>query len=224
MSSRRKGANRLPRVYIYVLKYDLGFAPNPFDGVCTFACCKPVIRRTAQVGDWLVGVGGRSLRATGRCIFAMEVTGAMTFDEYWASPLYRSKRPSRNGTRKSLVGDNIYWRDARGEWRQENSVHSRPDGRQDADNTSHDTSEDRILTSQRFIYFGRSAPAVPTAIFAELGYRNGRGHMGYDLSMCSALLAWIAGQADGAMNRVVDKPFQYEAGNKRYSKRDDRLI
>lgn len=214
----------MPQVYVYVLKYDLGFAPNPFDGVCTFACCKPVIRRTAQVGDWLVGVGGGSLRATGRCIFAMEVTGEMTLGEYWSSPLYRSKRPRRNGSRKSLVGDNIYWRDAAGKWRQENSVHSRPDGRQDPDNTRHDTSVDRMLTSQRFIYFGRSAPALPAAVLASLGYRNGRGHRVYDISMCATLLGWIEEQAGGAMNRIVDRPFQFELGSRRYSKRADRMI
>ena len=42
------------RVYTYVLASDVGFAPNPFAGYCTVACCKPVIRRTARVGDWIV--------------------------------------------------------------------------------------------------------------------------------------------------------------------------
>lgn len=215
----------MPKVYIYVLKYDLGFAPNPFDGVCTFACCKPVIRRTARVGDWLVGVGGKNLDATGRCIFAMQVTGAMTFDEYWSSPNYRTKRPKRNGSRKTMVGDNVYWRDHAGAgWKQENSVHSRPDGQQDAANTQHDTSVNRILTSQHFIYFGRSAPTVPSTILTSLGYKNWRGHRVYEMSRCAALLSWIAEQARGTMNRVIDKPFQFEMSDKRYSKQADRMI
>ena len=32
-------------IYEYVMTDDTGFAPNPFYGICTLACCKPVIRR-----------------------------------------------------------------------------------------------------------------------------------------------------------------------------------
>ena len=35
-------------VYSYIVAYDSGFAPNPFHGTCTLACCKPTIRRTAH--------------------------------------------------------------------------------------------------------------------------------------------------------------------------------
>ncbi len=212
-------------VYIYVVKYDFGFAPNPFDGVCTFACCKPVIRRVARPGDWLIGMGGKNLKATGRCIFAMQVTGAMTFDEYWLSPGFRTKQPVRNGSRRAMVGDNIYWRAVgNGAWQQENSIHSQPDGTQDAANTGHDTHVNRILTSEHFIYFGRSAPAVPADMLSSLGYVNRRGHRVYNARKCADLLKWIAGQAGGTMNRVVDKPFQFSLGNKRYSRTLDRII
>jgi len=36
------------KVYSYIVAYDSGFAPNPFHGICTLACCKPTIRRTAH--------------------------------------------------------------------------------------------------------------------------------------------------------------------------------
>ena len=32
-------------VYEYVMTSDSGFAPNPFHGTCTLACCKPKIRK-----------------------------------------------------------------------------------------------------------------------------------------------------------------------------------
>ena len=41
-------------LYSYVIKHDSGFAANPFCGYCTLADCKPAIRRTAKVGDWIV--------------------------------------------------------------------------------------------------------------------------------------------------------------------------
>ena len=35
-------------LFSYVIEHDLGFAPNPFHGVCTLACCKPQIRKIAK--------------------------------------------------------------------------------------------------------------------------------------------------------------------------------
>ena len=225
-STSRNGmpAERPPRVYVYIVRYDLGFAPNPFHGVCTLACCKPDIRRIAQVGDWVVGMGGTALKATGRCIFAMRVTRHVTFDDYWRDPSFRSKRTQRNGTRVTLVGDNIYHRDENGTWLQEDSVHSAADGSQDPANTLHDTRTNRVLLSDHFIYFGDTAPTVPPGILQEMGYTNRRHHRTFGLDACGDLIAWIEGQAGGVINRVLGDPFQFREGGKRYSKALDRLI
>lgn len=225
-STSRKGspAERLPRVYVYVVKYDLGFAPNPFHGVCTLACCKPDIRCVSRIGDWVVGMGGGALKATGRCVFAMRVTRHMTFDAYWHDPSFRSKRTRRNGTRVTLVGDNIYHRDNEGAWLQEDSVHSALDGSQDQANTRHDTRTDRLLLSDHFIYFGVTAPVVPPAILDGMDYKNRRHHRTFEIGACGDLIAWIEGQAGGVMNRVLGDPFQFREGGKRYSKALDKLI
>jgi hypothetical protein len=42
------------KLYSYVVTHDTGFSPNPFWGCCTLADCKPAIRRTAKIGDWVV--------------------------------------------------------------------------------------------------------------------------------------------------------------------------
>lgn len=224
MSRRGRPADRPPQVYIYVVKYDLGFAPNPFGGVCTLACCKPDIRRVARIGDWVFGMGGGALKATGRCVFAMRVTRHMTFDEYWEDPTFGSKRAQRNGTRKTLVGDNIYHHDNLGSWVQEDSVHSAIDGSQAADNTDHDTRTNRLLLSDHFIYFGNAAPVVPPWILDGMGYKNQRYHRTFDLAASGDLIAWIEGQAGGVMNRILGDPFQFREGGKRYSKALDKLI
>src|SRR4051812_44625037 len=98
----------MSRVYMYVVDRDFGFAPNPFHGYCTLATCKPGIRARARVGDWIIGIGGGRLGATGRCIFAMQISAKITFNEYWLNPIYLAKKPVRNGSRKMMVGDNIY--------------------------------------------------------------------------------------------------------------------
>lgn len=83
----------MTRIYSYVVRYDSGFAPNPFYSYCTLATCKPSIRRSANVGDWVVGSGSnsRSVRRGGHLVYAMRVTDAMTFDQYSIDPRFESK-------------------------------------------------------------------------------------------------------------------------------------
>ena len=115
-------------------------------------------------------MGGKELGATGRCIFAMRVTEHLGFNEYWNSDRFISKRPVRHGSRRTMMGDNIYHTDPKtGKWLQENSVHSQPNGEQDPENTKHDTSTDRILLSEEFYYFGENAPLVPAKLLQKIG-------------------------------------------------------
>ena len=58
-------------LYSYVIKHDSGFAANPFWGYCTLADCKPAIRRTAKVGDWIVSARYREAYR-GKIFFALE--------------------------------------------------------------------------------------------------------------------------------------------------------
>ena len=101
----------MARVHSYVVRYDSGFAPNPFYEYCTLATCKPNIRKGADIGDWVVGSGSndRSVRRGGYLVYAMQVTETMTFDEFGADPRFESKKPYRNGSRKQSCGDNIYF-------------------------------------------------------------------------------------------------------------------
>jgi hypothetical protein len=102
-------------LYSYSLRYDLGAAPNPYWGLCTLVICKPVIRRNAKCGDWVVGLGsvnsplGDMSKAV---VYAMKVTiPPKTMSEYnrfcvdelpekipdWQNPDFRRR-----------VGDCIY--------------------------------------------------------------------------------------------------------------------
>ena len=116
-------------LYVYVITRDFGFAPNPFSGLCTLATCKPKIRAGAIVGDWILGIGGSDIKVASRkCIVLMKVTEKISFLGYWGNPTYSRKKPLRNGSLVRLVGDNIYHKDANGNWIQEDSHHSNPDG------------------------------------------------------------------------------------------------
>ncbi|KMO31260.1 hypothetical protein VQ03_27450 [Methylobacterium tarhaniae] len=214
----------MAKVYIYVVARDFGFAPNPFHGVCTLATCKPDIRRVAREGDWVVGMGGIALNAVGRCVFAMQVTTSLTFEEYWTDPEYRRKRPVRNGSLRAMVGDNIYHRDDDGGWIQEDSHHSRPDGTPDPQNMKTDTSGKRVLLSRRFLYFGREAPLVPAEFLAEAGYRNIRRHRTFELEQCAGLIGWLTRQFAADFNQVLADPCQFDEGSARYSGERGRIL
>ncbi len=45
------------KIYSYVVRYDSGFAPNPFGDYCSLATCKPRIRKSIHKDDWVVGTG-----------------------------------------------------------------------------------------------------------------------------------------------------------------------
>lgn len=163
----------MARIYSYVVRYDSGFAPNPFYGYCTLATCKPEIRRRAEVGDWVIGSASndRSVRRGGHLVYAMRVTETMTFDDYATDPRFEVKKPFRMGSRKQSCGDNIYFRSTpNGDWSQRDSFHSRVDGQVNPQHVARDTGVNRVLISSDFIYFGGTGPAFPS----ELQDRDGR--------------------------------------------------
>lgn len=209
---------------MYVVDRDFGFAPNPFHGYCTLATCKPVIRRKAVAGDWVIGMGGARLRATGRCIFAMCVTEKLTFNEYWLSPTFLDKKPVRNGSQKMMVGDNIYYFDkAAGEWHQADSHHSNPDGTVNQYNLVRDTQTDSVLISRHFFYFGRKAPAVPKALLGAIGYKNQRSHRVFEYAEARRLVEWLQNSFRESLNQVSGDPFDFEKSQKRYSAGTNRI-
>jgi hypothetical protein len=213
-------------VYVYAVSYDLGFAPNPFGGLCSLACCKPQIRARAGLGDWIIGLTSTKLPPVMRCVFGMVVTGDTTFDDYWAHPDFATRRPKRNGSQKKQVGDNIYHRDAPGaHWTQEDSVHSLDDGSQCALNTAHDTRINRVLLSKRFVYFGAAAPPVPPAVIHSLGYdKNPRDYRRFDAAEAGALIGWLEPQLTAQPNTVLADPIDFASTSKRFSATLQKLV
>jgi hypothetical protein len=154
------------RLCSYVVVHDYGFAPNPFHGYCTLAACTPNhqgLRITA--GDWLLG---NSTAATGNhLIYAMRVTEAMDFDDYFREPRFTAKKARREGW-QNQCGDNIYYRDGIGRWRQALAFYHTEAGRLEKD-----TVHPRVFISDFFFYFGGQAAAVPAEFGSLLRTRQG---------------------------------------------------
>jgi len=186
------------KLYSYVVARDFGFAPNPFFNMCTLAACKPMIRKMASVGDWVIGTGSKEKGLQGHLVYAMQVNEIVSFQNYWEQDRFRLKRPQLGVPGKMYgYGDNIYHRGDDGGWIQENSHHSFPGGVQNADNITRDTSTtDSVLVSYFYTYFGKSGPRLPAEIQSVVC--PGRGYRcEFPEALITECLEWIAGLPRG---------------------------
>jgi hypothetical protein len=85
----------MSRLYTYCIPVDDGAAPNPFWEICTLNICKPAIRRTANIGDWIVGTGSSSYGFDNKVVYAMKVTDKKTMEDYdaWTAANCQNKIP-----------------------------------------------------------------------------------------------------------------------------------
>jgi hypothetical protein len=189
------------RLYSYIVVHDTGFSPNPFHGVCTLACCKPVIRRTARIGDLVVGLSPRGERF----VYAMQVGRVLDFAQYWRDPQYSAKRPDRDAPgAASRRGDNIYEPCAIGEFRQVPSSHSHPDGTERIETKRTDLGGEHVLVADRYTYFGGDGPPVPK----ELAFlKTGRGHRSrFTPEQVARVAEWFASLPAGVHGRPARWP------------------
>ncbi|CAM3467384.1 hypothetical protein THPR109532_10275 [Thalassospira profundimaris] len=175
-----------------MVEHDLGFAPNPFFGFCTLAACKPRIRKHASVGDLVVGTGATKPGLVGSLVYWMRVEDIISFDEYWMDPRFICKRPKLIGSYVQRYGDNIYHRDfVSGEYLQEDSFHSEPNGVLSRGNLERDTgATDNVLISKDYAYWGKCGPVVPDNLKGFV--KKGVGHKSKFTSKDVALFCdWV---------------------------------
>ena len=169
----------MARLFSYVVAWDGGFAPNPFHGWCTLACCKPKVRKAARAGDLIVGLS----RRCERLIYIMRIGEKLTFDQYWRDLRFEKKKPagfeqdkpdwSRHRVEKN--GDSIYEPDGIGGFRQLKSAHwDHGTDRESGSAKDHDTSADAVHVSRDFVYYGGEGPELEVELsflFVTRGHR-----------------------------------------------------
>lgn len=131
-------------IFIYKLTADNGGAPCIKNDLLSLAICKPRIRKSAKKGDWIIGMGGKSVSdLKDRLIYIAEVTEVVDGGKYFSNKY--KERP-----------DCIYEKD--GEeyvWKKGSTYHSQEE-------LNHDLGEHPgyvraiCLMSDNFIYFGRN--------------------------------------------------------------------
>lgn len=162
----------MPRLFTYIIPIDNGSAPNPFHGMCSLAICKPGIRRVAEIGDWVVGLGSKQASSgdlSGYLVYAMRVERVLSLEEYDREAIKNWPQRIPNAQSSALaerLGDCIYSFE-NGKPKQRPSIHG-------PGNVDTDLSGKNVLLSSDFYYFGRCAQALPDHLLPIL--HQGRGH------------------------------------------------
>ena len=164
----------MTNLFSYVVPYDIGFAPNPFFGWCSLACCKPGIRAKARVGDIIVGTSSVAGGAEPKFIYVMRVTEISNFESYWDDQRFYRKRPNLRGSNKQIFGDNIYHKDpTTGQWIQEDSRHSELNGSIHSKHLERDTGRtEKVLLSNDFVYWGGERRTIPSFFRQKTSSKN----------------------------------------------------
>lgn len=93
----------MTRIYRYILMHDEGMAPCPESGRMSLATCKPVIRRMARPGDWVIGFRPGSL-VRGLVLWAGRVEQCLSHADY------QRKYQKRSDAVYTLGDDGAYLR------------------------------------------------------------------------------------------------------------------
>ena len=171
------------RLCTYIIGQDLGLAPNPFWGWCTFAVCTPNHQGARLIeGDWIAGF---SSRGTGNLlIYAMQVFDRIHMDSYFNDPRFADKKPNQRGTWQQRCGDNFYSQNPDSSWKQHwNPFHP------GKEYTKKDTRKPYVFVSNRFWYFGRDAVSVPEQYKPLIGERGIRVNHRFELT--ENFLGWV---------------------------------
>lgn len=198
------------RLFSYIVVSDSGFAPNPYHGYCTLACCEPRIRKAASIGDWVIGLTPK--RFGHKLVYAMKVQASLSTDDYWRDMRFACKRPDFESEQGSL-GDNIYEPMADGTFHQHRSRHSAVDpnlprkcytrytAEENEKAKKRDLSVKRVLVAAEFVYFSTNETVeLPPALREALAV--GRGHKTYSTpEIFEAWQAFVTTQPRGIQCR-----------------------
>lgn len=150
------------------------------------------INSNLKLGDWIFGLGSKVLKNEYQLIYAMQLEEKITFEKYWLDERFQYKKPTNNGSLKSMHGDNIYYMRGNNGWGQLDSLHSNADGSINQDHMKKDLSGKFVLISTVFFYFGECHFEIPIEFRGICG-NNPRGFAGpsIPLSVGNKFIAWL---------------------------------
>lgn len=144
----------MSNIYKYVITHDAGTAPCVDNELLSLCICKPVIRRTAQIGDWIIATAGKGLSQYPKIIYAAKISDIISMHDY--------------AQKFSNRMDSIYHSDGGSLTHYGGAIHST------TENQLRDKRGLRCILSKEFWYFGREMIELPDTLNSL--YHFGRGH------------------------------------------------
>ncbi|MDD5434121.1 MAG: hypothetical protein PH343_01700 [Nitrospira sp.] len=141
-------------MYTYVVKKDIGLAPNPFWGYCTLAICTPNhMGIRPQKGDWIIGI--TTVSRSSKLVYAMQISKTLPFEDYYNDTRFGKKKPVVTGSWRKRCGDNMYYKDTKGVWKQHSTIHhTKPE------DIKKDLKHPVVFVAEHFYYFGEKAVKI----------------------------------------------------------------
>lgn len=176
-------------VLSYIIKYDYGFAPNPFWETLTLTLCKSPIRIDAPKLKelhkelWIIGTGSVNVHRSdgsykdysGKLVFAMKVSEVLTLKDYdryciTLNSTLKDKIPKKVADLRIQVGDCVYKYPVKGDSPiQRLGLHC-------SKHKEDDLKGKYSLHSDDFYYFGANAVSIPkrfdSLLMAGQGYKK----------------------------------------------------
>lgn len=194
------------RVWTYVIRDDVGGAPNLAPPAPTLVICKPEIRKGATIGDIVLAFNGAQvfdLQGPQRfpdpntVRWAGIVSRTMSLADYWDDPHFKGKKPGAAG-----MPDNLYRAYQDGYVQQPNESHG-------PERQARDVRGRNALVFATSWYFGREAPSLPEAFGLWMGGARGGGRQGHrcpqvEQERADQLIAWLDAQPQA--ERVLPQP------------------
>ncbi len=151
------------KICSYIVKCDIGLAPNPYHEICTLAVCTPNhMRANLEKGDWIIGLAGKNIRNLCEkrsnegdiwsVIYVMKINEILDLGHYYDN--YPLKRPKEKGIAK--FGDAIYKMDkGRLVHTKESCYHTEKESQRK------DKKGNRVFIGKDFWYFGKKYKPLP---------------------------------------------------------------
>lgn len=191
------------KLYTYCIPYDDGAAPNPYWGTCTLVICKPVIRRTAQIGDWIVATGSKNAPVLGdisnKIVYAMKVTDKkpmIKYDEHCKEELLEKIPDMNNKDFRRWKGDCIY------DFSKNGTSPTQRKGVHNKDNVDTDLGGQYALLSTHFYYFGSEPVEMPLELKGIIHNQQGHKSNAND-KYKEAFVNWLEKEHKDKLNNPV---------------------
>jgi hypothetical protein len=186
----------MSRIWRYILKVDAGMAPCPQEGRLSLCCCKPVIRRYATEGDWVIGLVPKGL-ALGKVAWAGRVSKSMPLGDYQLKfPKRRDAIYRRVETR--LDGVEVLIPAPQPE---------RPDYHQDDLSRARDQRGLNALLFDPFWYWGGDGVWAPPEIAEMAHYHPGQSAKNSTLARIEQLEVWLRSMREPGVHGEPREPY-----------------